>query len=167
MKKTIFGTGKKRILFVCLGNICRSPAAESIFRKKVELAGEGKMYEIDSAGLNGYHNGENADPRMRRAASERGYNITSISRKIEPITDFEKFDMIICMDDSNVSQLNRLANRDDYRSKIYKMTSFSERGRYSEVPDPYYSSDSGFRTVLDILEDCSDGLINRIKNDLI
>ncbi len=102
---------------------------------------------------------------MRRAASERGYKITSVSRKFDPVTDFERFDMIIGMDDSNVSQLNRLTNREDYKSKIYKMTSFSDRGRYNEVPDPYYSSESGFRTVLDILEECSDGLIKQINND--
>ncbi|GAB1475051.1 low molecular weight protein-tyrosine-phosphatase [Bacteroidota bacterium] len=165
MNKTDFGSDKRKILFVCLGNICRSPAAEAIFRKKTELAGEGNLYEIDSAGLNGYHNGEYADPRMRRAASERGYKITSVSRKFDPVTDFERFDMIIGMDDSNVSQLNRLTNREDYKSKIYKMTSFSDRGRYNEVPDPYYSSESGFRTVLDILEECSDGLIKQINND--
>lgn len=166
MKQNLFKTDKRRILFVCLGNICRSPAAEAIFRKKVELASEEHLYEIDSAGLNGYHNGESADPRMRRAAMERGYKITSISRKIDPKIDFEKFDMIIGMDDSNISQLNRLIVRDDHKSKIYKMTSFSESGQYNEVPDPYYSSESGFRTVLDILEECSDGLIKQINKGL-
>jgi len=166
MKNTVFKSEKRKILFVCLGNICRSPAAEAIFRRKIELAGDSDKYEIDSAGLNGYHNGENADPRMRRVALERGYKITSISRKFDPVTDFEKFDMIIGMDDSNINQLNRLTTRDDFKAKICKMTTFSEKGRYNEVPDPYYSSDSGFRTVLDILEECSEGLISRINNSI-
>ncbi len=166
MDKAVFKTNTHKILFVCLGNICRSPAAEAIFRKKTEMMGMTRSYEIDSAGLNGYHDGENADPRMVRIAAKRGYKITSISRRVDSAVDFEKFDMIIGMDDYNIKQLQRLAKTEYSRSKIFKMTSFSKSRRFNEVPDPYYSGDSGFETVIDILEECSDGLIDWIKNKI-
>jgi protein-tyrosine phosphatase len=154
---------RKRVLFVCLGNICRSPAAEAIFRSKVIEKGEDLIDEIDSAGLNGYHNGEMADSRMIRAAKRRGYNITSISRKFNPDIDFDKFDLIIGMDDFNIKELRKLAKRAGEISKISKMTDFADGKSYGEVPDPYYGGDDGFDKVLDILENCSDGLIAKLR----
>lgn len=155
--------GRKRVLFVCLGNICRSPAAEAIFRKRVIEKGEDLIEDIDSAGLNGYHNGEMADSRMIRVARRRGYNITSISRKFNPDIDFDKFDLIIGMDDYNIKELRKLAKRAEHISKISKMTEYGDSKSYSEVPDPYYGGDDGFEKVLDILEKCSDGLITKLR----
>ncbi len=153
---------RKRVLFVCLGNICRSPAAEAIFRKRVLEKGRDIIEEIDSAGLNGYHNGEMADSRMIRVAQRRGYNITSISRKFNPNIDFDKFDLIIGMDDFNVKELRNLAKKAEHISKISKMTDYGDGLSYSEVPDPYYGGDKDFVMVLDILEKCSDGLITNL-----
>ena len=156
-------SARKNILFVCLGNICRSPAAEAIFRKRVVEKGEDLINEIDSAGLNGYHNGERADSRMIRVAQKRGYNITSISRKFNPNIDFDKYDLIIGMDNYNISELKKLAKTAEHISKISKMTDYGDSNSYSEVPDPYYGGDEGFVRVLDILENCSDGLITKLK----
>lgn len=154
---------KKSVLFVCLGNICRSPAAEAIFRKRVLEKGVGLIEEIDSAGLNGYHNGERADSRMIRVAYKRGYQITSISRRFNPDVDFDKFDLIVGMDDYNISELKKLAKKTEHISKISKITDYEDSKSYSEVPDPYYGGEAGFVQVLDILEKCSDGLITRLR----
>ncbi len=154
---------KTKIVFVCLGNICRSPAAESIFKFMIDQKGLNHLFEIDSAGLNGYHNGEPADSRMIKEASERGYKITSISRKVDHLSDFKEFDMLIAMDDSNYDHLKRLATNPAARDKVYRMVDFDTKRRYSEVPDPYYGGREGFRRVLDILEDCSNGLIEYLK----
>lgn len=154
---------KKRVLFVCLGNICRSPAAEAIFRKQIVENGEDFIEEVDSAGLNGYHNGEMADSRMVLVANKRGYKITSISRKFNPNIDFEKFDLIVGMDDFNVKELKNLAKKPEHISKISKMTDYGDGISHSEVPDPYYGGEKGFELVLDILENCSEGLITKIR----
>lgn len=153
---------KVKILFVCLGNICRSPAAEAIFRQMAASAGVLGRLEIDSAGLNGYHDGEPADQRMIRHASQRGYNITSISRKIVPSRDFDYFDMIVGMDNFNFKELKRLAST-SAQEKVFKMTDFAIKCNANEVPDPYYGGAAGFENVLDILEDCSQGLLNNIE----
>ena len=154
---------KVKILFVCLGNICRSPAAETIFRQKATSAGVAGGLEIDSAGLNGYHDGEPADQRMIRHASQRGYKITSVSRKIIPSRDFVYFDMIVGMDNFNFKELKRLASPCGAQEKVFKMTDFAINSSANEVPDPYYGGAAGFENVLDILEDCSKGLLNNIE----
>ncbi|MEZ7885037.1 MAG: low molecular weight protein-tyrosine-phosphatase [Bacteroidales bacterium] len=151
-----------RIIFVCLGNICRSPSAEAVFKNIIQKRGISNLFEIDSAGLHGYHEGERADARMRRHASNRGIELTSISRPIK-FSDIEYFDLVIGMDDSNISALRRLAG-EKYRSKIFKMTDFRIDTTYTEVPDPYYGGDAGFELVLDILEDSCEGLLNQILN---
>jgi protein-tyrosine phosphatase len=153
---------KKKILFVCLGNICRSPAAEAIFTHLVEQKGLSHLFEIDSAGLNGYHNGEPADSRMIKEASGRGYKITSISRKVDQISDFQKYDMLIGMDNSNYNNLKRLAAKTATEHKVYRMVDFDTERKYTEVPDPYYGGREGFQRVLDILEECSNGLIKKM-----
>ena len=151
----------KKIIFVCLGNICRSPAAEGVMRSMVERAGASGRIFLDSAGTYGGHAGESPDKRMRRAASARGYELTGRSR---PFTraDFDKFDMVIAMDDYNYEDLNRLAPDTKAAAKIYRMTDFSYNKKYDHVPDPYYEGAEGFETVLDILEDACKGLLDEI-----
>ncbi len=153
-----------KILFVCLGNICRSPAAEAIFKHMVSEKGFSDRVEVDSAGLNGYHDGENADPRMIKYASKRGYRITSISRRIIPSRDFDYFDLIVGMDDYNYKELIRLSVPYNATVKVKRMTDFSEISAATEVPDPYYGGTEGFENVLDILEDCSGGLLKQITS---
>ncbi len=153
----------KRILFVCLGNICRSPSAEAVFTgkvKKEKLTGD---YEIDSAGIGGWHVGKPADKRMQKHAIRRGYNLTSIARQFDPQSDFDWFDMIIAMDDENVEDLKRMARNERDLKKIHKMTDFSKEWRYTEVPDPYYGGEEGFELVLDLLEDACEGLLEATK----
>ena len=154
----------KKILFVCLGNICRSPSAEAVFTGIVKKEGLAKYFEIDSAGTSGWHAGEPADQRMQTHAIKRGYNLTSRSRKFDPHSDFDYFDMIIGMDDANVDTLRRMAQNANDLAKIYKMTDFAQQFDYDEVPDPYYGGASGFELVLDLLEDTCKGLLKEIKN---
>lgn len=150
---------KKKILFVCLGNICRSPSAEAVFTGLVDKNGLTGKYEIDSAGIGGWHVGEPADKRMQKHAVKRGYDLTSIGRQIDPEADFDRFDMIVAMDDENVTALKKLARNQDDLKKIHKMTDFSKVWGYNEVPDPYYGGDEGFELVLDLLEDACQGLL--------
>ncbi len=150
---------KYKILFVCLGNICRSVAAEEIMRNRVVHAGLEKEIDLDSAGLSSYHQGDPADSRMRAHAARRGYRITHLSRPVG-YHDFFDFDMLIGMDDSNLSGLRDLAPGLPEEQKIYRMTDFCRRIPADHVPDPYYGGDSGFETVLDILEDACDGLLD-------
>ena len=154
---------KKKILFVCLGNICRSPAAEGVFRQLVKERGLEHAFEIDSAGTAGYHAGEPADRRMQQHARKRGINLTSISRKFNPSTDFDKFDLVVAMDNENVSNLKRMARSPEDLAKISKMTDFSKTGNYTEIPDPYYGGYDGFELVLDLLEDACEGLLERLS----
>lgn len=154
---------KIKVLFVCLGNICRSPAAEAIFLKKIANRGITDKFIVDSAGLNGYHNGEPADSRMRSHAKRRGYEINSRSRKISR-ADFEFFDHIIGMDNSNISILKSLTCNNEEICKISKMTDHSPNNQYDSVPDPYYGGSDGFENVLDILEECTDSLINNLES---
>ncbi len=151
---------KQRILFVCLGNICRSPSAESVFRTMVEKAGRKHEFEIDSAGLSAFHAGDGADSRMKQHAIRRGYRLDSISRQFIP-ADFGRFDLIIGMDGDNMRTLTRLAGSDQNRAKLAIMTDFCTKMSVSEVPDPYFGGDMGFEFVLDILEDACAGLLSR------
>ncbi len=150
---------KKKILFVCLGNICRSPSAEAVFTGLVNKNGLADKFEIDSAGTGAWHVGKPADKRMQKHAIQRGYNLTSIGRQFDPYSDFDRFDRIIAMDDENVATLKSLARTRDDLKKIQKMTDFSKEWGYTEVPDPYYGGDEGFELVLDLLEDACQGLL--------
>lgn len=151
-----------RVLFVCLGNICRSPAAEGIMRHMVEERGLSTAFYIDSAGTYGGHAGELPDARMRNHAARRGYRLDHRSR---PITadDFDRFDVIIGMDDMNIENLRRLAPDADSLSKIHRMTDYARRYGHDYVPDPYYSGADGFELVLDLLEDACGGLIDALS----
>lgn len=154
---------KKKVLFVCTGNICRSPGAEAIFKQMAVNKGLEKEFEIDSAGTTAYHIGEPADNRMRAHAIKRGYNLTGISRKFDPKTDFDYFDMIIAMDDEHISSLKRRARNDADLQKIHKMTDFRKVWDYNEIPDPYYGGEEGFELVLDLLEDSCEGLLEKLS----
>lgn len=151
------------ILFVCLGNICRSPMAEGVFRKILEREGETAHFEIDSAGLLSVHQGELADSRMRFYASKRGYTLTHYSRPFSRM-DFDKFDMIIGMDDQNIAGLKQLAMTQEEDTKIYRMTDFCRNIEATHVPDPYYGGDQGFDNVIDLLEDACKGLFREVSS---
>lgn len=151
-----------RILFICLGNICRSCTAEEIMRTVLRREGLDKVIEVDSAGLISYHQGEQADPRMRSHALRRGYHITHLSRPVR-MTDFYDFDLIIGMDDSNISRLYDLAPSLEAEDKIHRMTEYCTRMVADHVPDPYYGGAQGFENVIDILEDACEGLLQTIK----
>lgn len=148
-----------KILFVCLGNICRSPAADGIMHSIVQREGLADRFEIDSAGTYGGHRGELPDPRMRSAASRRGYSLTHRARQVRE-ADFDRFDLIVAMDDMNYESLNRLAPSREAARKIYRMTEFCRRHPdRTYVPDPYYEGREGFERVLDMLEDGCEGIL--------
>ena len=150
---------KKKILFVCLGNICRSSAAEGVMRQLVEKAGRQAEFEIDSAGILSYHRGELPDARMRAHAVRRGYNLTHRSRPVMT-DDFFHFDLIIGMDARNMDDLRERAPSPVEWAKLRRMTDFCTRHPYADhVPDPYYGGAEGFEYVLDLLEDACDGLL--------
>jgi protein-tyrosine phosphatase len=157
---------KKRILFVCMGNICRSPAAEGIAKKFLEKKGLSSTIEIDSAGTLDYHTGELPDPRMIKQASKRGYKLDSPARQFNPNSDFENFDYIVTMDDDNFYEITSLDKNNKYNNKVFKMVSFGKKLKVDEVPDPYYSGSDGFEQVLDILEDSVEGLLNKVEDDI-
>lgn len=152
------------VLFVCMGNICRSPSGEAVMNKLVKRAGLEDEIECDSAGTIANHEGEPADARMKRHALGRGYRLISVARRFRN-SDFEKFDYIIAMDRANYNDLVSFDTEQKYKNKIYMMTDFAENTKYSEVPDPYYGGPEGFETVLDILEDSCEGLLAKIKED--
>jgi len=154
------------VLFVCMGNICRSPTAEGIFRHQVAAAGLDGHIEIDSAGTHAYHVGDPPDRRARTAAERRGISLHDIrARRVEP-DDYERFNYIIAMDQDNLAILQEQAE-DVHRDKLRLFLDFSS-GPEREVPDPYYGGTAGFERVLDLVEDASRGLLDelRSKNEL-
>ena len=150
-----------RILFVCLGNICRSPSAEAVMQQLIESKNLTQQIELDSAGTIAIHTGEKADRRMRKAASKRGINLTSLSRKITT-GDFDNSDYIVVMDESNYEDVLSITPS-TYTANILKMMDFSTSYNYSGVPDPYYGSEKGFEEVLDILEESCENLLHFIN----
>jgi protein-tyrosine phosphatase len=149
-----------------MGNICRSPAAEGVFKNLIYAEELENIIQVDSCGTIGYHSGELPDARMRKHSAQRGYELTSIARQFNPKKDFDEFDYIVTMDDDNYEDILGLDSKNAYRNKVYKMTSFSSDKSVSEVPDPYYGGSDGFENVLDILEDCTKNLLTRIKSDV-
>ena len=142
-----------------MGNICRSPAAEGVFRKMVTDAGREADFYIDSAGTIGYHAGGRADSRMSAAARNRGYSLESIARRIEP-EDFEIFDLIVTMDEDNYRDVTSIDPGNGAR--VVRMCDYCEQHGESEVPDPYYGGPAGFEKVLDLLEDACSGFLRRL-----
>ncbi len=153
----------KKILFVCLGNICRSPAAEGIFKKKIKDRELENLFVVDSAGTGGWHVGNLADRRMREAALSRGIELTSRSRKIDH-NDLYEFDHILVMDKDNLNAVKSLMKDNTYpiNSKIKLILSYSKKSQLDEVPDPYYGGQNGFENVLDLLDDAIDELIDSL-----
>jgi len=153
----------KKILFVCLGNICRSPAAEGIFKQKIKDRDLEKLFVVDSAGTGGWHVGNLADPRMRETALSRGIELTSRSRKIEE-SDLYEFDHILVMDNDNLASVKSLLkdHKNPVNSKIKLILSYSKNSQLEEVPDPYYGGQNGFDKVIDLLDDAMNGLIDSL-----
>ncbi|MBO5780623.1 MAG: low molecular weight phosphotyrosine protein phosphatase [Muribaculaceae bacterium] len=156
---------KYKILFVCLGNICRSPAAEGVMKTIVDELGASSLFYIDSAGTGGYHVGDDPDHRMRIHARRRGYELQHKCRKVSEL-DFDRFDLIIGMDDSNIANLRRLAPTVEAEAKIHRMAEYIDLagGFYDAVPDPYYEGSEGFELVLDLLENGCRNLANQLLN---
>ncbi len=139
----------KSILFVCMGNICRSPTGEGLFRHTVEHHGLADDFDVDSAGTIGYHAGAAPDPRMRRAASRRGYELGGYARQVEP-DDFERFSLIVAMDSDNYRDLEAMGL--DRPGQLRMLSDFLDDGWPRDVPDPYYGGAQGFEDVLDMIE---------------
>ncbi len=157
-------SSKRRVgvLFVCLGNICRSPTSEGVFRHIVEMESVDHEIFVDSAGTGNYHSGYPPDSRAIEAAAKRGVQIDHLKARVINHSDFEIYDYIIAMDRQNFSDLKHLAPAHAH-SKIKMFMEFSELYKGHEVPDPYYGGDSGFERVLDMIEDASKGLLEHIK----
>lgn len=153
----------KKILFVCLGNICRSPAAEAVMKATLKKLGIENAFYVDSAGTYGGHSGSLPDARMRKHAALRGYHLEHRARRFYASADFAEFDMIIGMDRQNIADLKKLAVTAEERAKIYAMIDFCRKDMvYREIPDPYYEGPDGFELVLDLLEDAIEGLIEKL-----
>jgi protein-tyrosine phosphatase len=150
-----------RVLFVCMGNICRSPTAEGVFKEFIRKYRLDGVVEVDSAGTHGYHVGESPDTRTQRAAASRGYDLTNIrARKVAP-QDLDYFDLVLAMDRHNVDSLLTIS-RPEHRKKIRLFMDYSKNYDDDEVPDPYYGLGHGFDLVLDMVEDAAKGLVDEI-----
>ncbi len=154
---------KYKVLFVCLGNICRSPAAQGIFEHIVRENGLEDCIEADSAGTYAGHRGELPDRRMRTAAMYRGFALTHKARPVSGL-DFLDFDLIIAMDDQNYEDLMHLAPSVEATHKIHRMAEFLKARKMSYIPDPYYMGVEGFSLVLDLLEDGCQNLFDKVKD---
>ena len=158
---------EQRLLFVCLGNICRSPAAEGVFLHLIAREGLEDRFLVDSAGTGGWHAGNPADRRMRDAAERRGIHLPSRARQIA-LADFTAFDRILTMDDDNLLHVHSLARELGERpglARIEPMTSHCRLHQAREVPDPYYGGEQGFEQVLDLLEDACAGLLETLLRE--
>ena len=152
----------KKILFVCLGNICRSPTAEGVMNKLLEEKSLSHKIECDSAGTSSVHSGELPDSRSIKHALKRGISMNSRSRPFDKSIDFDKFDLILVMDKNNLRSIKGQDLNNIYSEKIRLMTEFCSSMKVEEVPDPYFSGEEGFEVVLDILEDASEGLLKHL-----
>lgn len=151
-----------RILFVCMGNICRSPSAEGVFRDLVREAGLEGEIDIDSAGTHGYHVGRPPDERSRAAALARGRDISDLRARQVALSDFAAFDYVLSMDDANHAHLMSLAPA-AARERIWPFLDFAIDYSERSVPDPYYGGEQGFEHVLDLIEDASRGLLAHLR----
>jgi len=158
-------TPRIHVLFVCMGNICRSPMAEGMFRHRWHARVENRVGAeviIDSAGTHSYHVGSAPDNRAQAAASRRGVDISTLAARRVSAEDFERFDYILAMDADNLDYLVDEAD-DEYRDKIRLFLDYSATRQGGEVPDPYYGGNTGFERVLDLIEDATEGLIEELE----
>ncbi|NNF50453.1 MAG: low molecular weight phosphotyrosine protein phosphatase [Woeseiaceae bacterium] len=149
------------VLFVCMGNICRSPTAEGVFRHHAEQSGLIERLHIDSAGTHAYHVGEPADHRARAAAERRGISLQGICARRVSSDDYERFDYILAMDEDNLARLRR-DSPEEHLAKLRLFLEFADTHE-TEVPDPYYGGTAGFEHVLDLVEEASRGLLETLK----
>ncbi|MBT59463.1 MAG: phosphotyrosine protein phosphatase [Acidiferrobacteraceae bacterium] len=152
------------VLFVCLGNICRSPTAEGIFTEKVEASGVSDRFVIDSAGTHAYHIDAPPDTRAQQVARARGIDLSGLRGRQATEDDMARFDYILAMDNTNLNNLERLASMDE-RQKISLFMSYSQRFDEDEVPDPYYGGISGYEMVSDMIEDAAEGLLEILRRE--
>ena len=152
---------KVSVLFVCMGNICRSPTAEGVFRHLVKQADEGDRIDMDSAGTHAYHVGEPPDRRARAAAKRRGISLDGIAARRVSEDDYERFDLILAMDEDNLARLQDEAPG-QHIDKVRLFLSYTQ-GPETEVPDPYYGGPAGFERVLDLVEDASRELLRTLS----
>lgn len=152
-----------KLLFVCLGNICRSPAAENIMNHLVQEAGLSEMITCDSAGTSSYHLGSPPDSRMASATRQRGIPVDGTARQFQR-SDFEEFDLILAMDQENYQNILALDSQGRYRDKVKLMCDFCTHHQEREVPDPYYGGPEGFNEVINLLLDACQGLLQKLKS---
>jgi protein-tyrosine phosphatase len=153
-----------RVLFVCMGNICRSPTAEGVFRSILEQRAPNLRVEVDSAGTHAYHLGQAPDPRACRAALRRGIDLTKQRARQVRVEDFERFDLVLAMDEVNFAQLLELAPA-EYHHRIRLFLEFAPDADRRDVPDPYYGGSNGFEFVLDLVEQASTGLVEHLQKN--
>jgi len=154
---------KISVLFVCLGNICRSPTAEGMFRDKVLVSGLADTVHIDSAGTGDWHIGRPPDVRAQKAALARGYDISDLRARQVSTADFDEFDYILAMDEQNLRDLHAM-RPNTFRGHLGLMLQFSQSNDLTDVPDPYFGGEEGFQSVLDLLETASEGLLAHIRD---
>ena len=154
-----------RVLFVCMGNICRSPTAEGVMRRLLDEEGLSDSIEVDSAGTGAWHAGSGPDPRAIAAAQRRGISLTGAARQVR-LSDFDDFDRIVALDRENARDLRRLAPDDEARAKVRLLREYDPaHGGDLDVPDPYYGADDGFGHVLDLVDAACRGLIDDLRGD--
>ena len=156
-------SGKHTVLFICLGNICRSPAAEGIMKSLVEKEGMSDDFFIDSAAIGSWHIGQLPDSRMRKCGAEHGYRFDSHARQFQK-SDFQRFDLIVVMDYENYRAITSMASSQADKDKVVRIADYLTHHReYTTVPDPYYGDYSDFELVIELLEDACQGLLDSIK----
>lgn len=159
------GQVERRVLVVCMGNICRSPMAEAVLRHKLERAGLGDRVQVDSAGTSSHHSGESPDPRAVKQATARGYRMKGLKARAVSEQDFDQFDLVLAMDQSNLASLQDRCPP-ELQDKLRLMLSYAPQTGLDEVPDPYYGSVAGFDRVLDLLEAACDGVLAELRPQL-
>ena len=150
-----------KILMICMGNICRSPLAEGVVRRLADRAGRAGFIEVDSAGTLAYHAGEQPDPRAKKVAASRGYDLSGMRARRVAEDDFSHFDLVLAMDKQNLAALERVCP-DEHRHKLGLFMDYAEDSEHDEIPDPYYGGPDGFERVLDMCEAAGQGLIASI-----
>lgn len=151
-----------KVLFVCMGNICRSPSAEGVTRTLAERQGLADLFEFDSAGTHGYHVGASPDGRATKAAAQRGYDLSKLKARQVNQYDFERFDHVLAMDRDNLSLLKQ-ACPPQHHGKLRLFLEFAVDREESEVPDPYYGGPEGFENVLDLIENAANGMLTALS----